>query len=212
MHIAELDILHKGCWGSEIGIQFPEHKFSSIDCRWVKGEVVHILEAKGSREEFKQIIRYLRGRSDVSRVEILAERKEDLHLRITTKKTKNTGQFSDIFFEHDCFPVAPTRFEKSSELWTLGAASKKNILTVYALLKRKHPVQMNFLEEDAFADTLTEKQKEALQYARLFGYYEWPRKRSVTEIAKLVGIPKTVFLSHLRKAERKIIAGHISRP
>ncbi len=59
------------------------------------------------------------------------------------------------------------------------------------------------------SDPLTKKQREVLNYAKMFGYYEWPRKKSVTDICKIVKIPKTVFLSHLRKAENKIMKDYL---
>lgn len=137
MFEVELSINHRGCWGSEINVKFPNHQFSSVDCRWVRGQVVHILLARGDKSKFQSIIDYLTKRKDVSKIEILSQDEQSLYLRVITKRIKKVGHFSDIFFEHHCFPVAPTRFEKTSEIWTLGTAYKKNITNIYTQLKRK---------------------------------------------------------------------------
>lgn len=212
MYVLELEIHHKGCWGSEINLRFPRHGFSSIDCRWVKRNVIHIVQVVGNPAEFHEITKYLQRRGDVSRVEVLSTTKSILLLRVLTKKTKAAGQFSDIFFDHHCFPVAPTRFVNTSEIWTLGAANKKHLMSAYEVIKKRHFAKIISMKKENAHESLTEKQKEALYYAKLLGYYDWPRKRSATEISTLVGTPKTVFLSHLRKAEKKIISSYASRP
>ncbi len=205
MYKVELKIYHKTCWGSEIGLKFPQYRLSSVDCRWIKNQVVHILLARGDPANFTRIIQYLEQRKDVSKVEVLSEDDQSLYLRVLTTRNKRRTQFSDFFFEHNCFPVVPTRFEGKYELWTLGTADKKNITVVYNLLKKHHPTKISSLKEEKMENALTKKQREVLNYARHFGYYEWPRKKSVSEICALVNIPKTVFLSHLRKAENKVM-------
>jgi len=211
MHKVELSIHHRTCWGSEISVNFPNHQFSSIDCRWIKNQVVHILLARGDPSKFKKIMEYLKKRKDVLKAELLSEDHQSLYLRVLTKKDKHTPQFSDLFFEHDCFPVVPIRFEGKYEVWTLGTADKRNITGVYNLLKKNNPTKINYLKEEKIQNALTKKQRDVLNYAKHFGYYEWPRKKSVTEICRMVSMPKTVFLSHLRKAENKIMSDFLSK-
>lgn len=55
-----------------------------------------------------------------------------------------------------------------------------------------------------FAD-LTDKQLRALLYAVGNGYYRVPKKITTTEIANLMGVPRTTYEEHLRKAESKVL-------
>lgn len=211
MFKVQFQIYHKTCWGSEIHTVFPQHELSSIDCRWVKGQVAHLLLARGNSNDFERIISYLKKRKDVVKVEEISRDDTSLYLRVLSRKDNTTKQFSDFFFEHDCFPIAPTRFEGKYEVWTLGTPDKKNISEIYTMLKKDHPTKMIFLKEDKMTDPLTKKQREILTYAKMFGYYEWPRKNSVTTICNIVKIPKTVFLSHLRKAENKVMKEYLKK-
>ena len=52
---------------------------------------------------------------------------------------------------------------------------------------------------------LSPRQREALQRAYRNQYYEYPRKNTLEKIAQDMGIGKSTFQSHLRKAENKII-------
>ncbi len=203
-----LEIYHKGCWGSEIGVKFPDLEISSVDCRWVKGQVAHLVRALGNAEQFQKVFNYLKNRKDVISAEIVSKSKNELHVRTITKAKVKQGQFSNIFFQNHCFPVAPTRFEKKYEVWTLGTAKRANLTKIYNLIKNKHETRITYLKEEPIKAKLTEKQREVLMYAKHFGYFEWPRKKTVTEIAQLLKIPKTVFLSHLRKAENKIMKAY----
>lgn len=211
MYKVELRIFHKTCWGSQISLKFPNTTFCSIDCHWIKNQVAHILLARADPLTFKKIITYLNNRKDVLTVEPLSADDQNLYLRILTKKDSHTSQFSDVFFENNCFTILPTRFEGKFEIWTLGTAIKKNFTTVYNKLAKEHELKLTYLKEEQIKDTLTKKQRDVLNYAKHFGYYEWPRKNTITQICKLLNMPKTVFLSHLRKAENKIISNFLSK-
>lgn len=54
---------------------------------------------------------------------------------------------------------------------------------------------------------LTRKQVDALLTSYGMGYFKFPRKRDVKNIAAAKGIPRTTFQEHLTKAENKLVAG-----
>lgn len=54
-------------------------------------------------------------------------------------------------------------------------------------------------------DPLSDRQREAFILARREGYYRWPREVSATELADELGVSRTTFLEHLRKAEVKVL-------
>ena len=56
---------------------------------------------------------------------------------------------------------------------------------------------------------LTQKQREIFSQAFHLGYYEWPRKITISKLSTTLRISKTVLLSHLRKAEHKILKNYI---
>ena len=52
---------------------------------------------------------------------------------------------------------------------------------------------------------VSEQQRRSFLVARKEGYYEFPRKTDLGKLAKLMGISRTTFREHLRKAEMKIL-------
>jgi PAS domain S-box-containing protein len=58
-------------------------------------------------------------------------------------------------------------------------------------------------------ETLTDRQREALLTAYHGGYYEWPRTQSADALADVLGVSKSTFLEHLRRAERKLLGNGV---
>lgn len=56
-------------------------------------------------------------------------------------------------------------------------------------------------------ERLTPRQREAFRLARDRGYYEYPRESTARALADELGVSKTTFLEHLRKAEATLLAG-----
>lgn len=52
---------------------------------------------------------------------------------------------------------------------------------------------------------LTKNQKKAMEIAINKGYYEYPKKIKMEELAKLMGISYSTYQAHLKKAEGKIL-------
>ncbi len=206
MYSVQFKIIHDGCWGSQINLKFPKHSFASIDCHWSTKEVRHLLRVRGDSKEFTRIKTFLKNFQDVISVKVVSENEQNMYLHIPSKGKTKFGQFSDVFFENGLFPTAAVQFVGNEEIWTLGSTDKKSITKVHTHLEKNHKVTIAYCtEKKEVSEFLTDKQREAVQQASYFGYYDWPREKSVTEICEILKIPKTVFLSHLRKAEQKII-------
>ncbi len=64
-------------------------------------------------------------------------------------------------------------------------------------------------EVNGYDYMLTEKQELAIIYAYLMGYYQFPRKTSLKELATKLGLSVSTLAELLRKAEAKIIEAYI---
>nr|MDA3856462.1 helix-turn-helix domain-containing protein [Candidatus Woesearchaeota archaeon] len=57
-------------------------------------------------------------------------------------------------------------------------------------------------------EDLTLKQKEILETAHMLGYFSYPRKISLTELAKHLKVSKATLSENLRISENKIISNY----
>ena len=58
---------------------------------------------------------------------------------------------------------------------------------------------------DSPISRLTDKQRKVLITAYKLGYYEFPKKISSEDLAKKLGLVKSTFVAHRRKAERRLL-------
>jgi len=103
--------------------------------------------------------------------------------------------------------------EDGTEIWTIGSLKKKSILDFVNLYEKTHQGKLIRITNENVSDfsiigfypKITEKQKEAVEKALQHGYYEYPRKTDLLELAKVSGIAYSTYQAHLRKAEKSII-------
>lgn len=65
--------------------------------------------------------------------------------------------------------------------------------------------------EQSALDSLTEKQREALEFAYHSGFFERPQRQTAEEIAHELGVSRSTFLSHVRAAENKLLKAFLTQ-
>ena len=116
--------------------------------------------------------------------------------------------------------LKPTIFdEEGFEEWEIGSFERSNLEKVikfskklqkrlkkgkFNLLKFKEE-KVNNLIFQSIIPNLSSQQKKVLDLAIEKGYYNYPRKIKMEDLAKLSGISRSTFQFHLAKAEAKMI-------
>jgi predicted DNA binding protein len=128
---------------------------------------------------------------------------------------QSSHSISDPLQSRGFIPDAPVRIRDGSEEWTVLAEGSRESVTVRLdevreLADAEIDVERITTPEAAPTallpeDTLSERQREAFEFAHDQGYYEWPRNVTGQELAAEWGVSKATFLEHLRKAEAKLL-------
>lgn len=124
--------------------------------------------------------------------------------------------FHTLLFDRSVFFVGPNVTKGGFQYWKVASLQKKPLLSLYkrvnALGPTKATIELLSLKQgdfDVFSygalSELTPLQLNALQLACRYGYYNYPRKANLEELAKIAKIPRTTLQSHLRRAERTLI-------
>ena len=88
------------------------------------------------------------------------------------------------------------------------------ILDFYERVKLPHRlIEISPLQLGSESDLsrLTARQRQALLTAYSLGYYDVPRRISSEELAKRLKLGTSTYAEHLRKAEKRLLAGVLSR-
>jgi hypothetical protein len=124
-----------------------------------------------------------------------------------------------VIESHNCLELQPTVYTGGWEWYRVIAFSEKDLRQLFKDLDEYCKIEVTSsrsIENESIRDTfvvstaalfgsLTGKQRRALITALDNGYYHMPRRATAGEIAEKLGVPRTSYVDHLRKAEDKLI-------
>ena len=128
--------------------------------------------------------------------------------------------FSNSLVErHNCLKVDPVFIKRGRAWYRILSFRQTDVKRMFEYLEELGTVkiisrqtQENSLVRDTFLisaasllGNLTKRQASALLTALARGYYEIPKRVSTEEVAESLGLPRTTFEEHLRKAESKTL-------
>jgi len=121
----------------------------------------------------------------------------------------------DALISRGFVPEEEIRIHDGYEYWTvIAAASRSTIGSRLDQVRREMDAEITVegmksagtrTVQTASTEQLSERQREIFEFSRQEGYYTWPRETSASALADEMGISKTTFLEHLRKAEAKLL-------
>jgi len=142
-----------------------------------------------------------------------------LQLVISWDGTKYEYSTSRVFTKHNCLVLQPTIHAEGWEWYRLVAFSKKDLNSLFAELDSSGDVEVmskKIVKDGTVRDALlittsdllgnlTANQADALVVALDNGYYSVPKKATTEGVAARMGVPRTTYEEHLRKAESKVM-------
>jgi predicted DNA binding protein len=167
------------------------------------------LMLRGSEKGKKGFIRDIKKDKKVVKVDV----NKDLVIFVE-KRPKERGEYS-AFRSKEVMVVKPVYCNPNDgwEYWEICSWDKKHINNFLkeirkigrATLQSIKKMKLNDIYHFHVSPNLTSKQKEALDMAMEYGYYEIPRKVELDRLAKKMKISRQAFSEHLRKAEAKMM-------
>ena len=126
---------------------------------------------------------------------------------------------SELFYDPRIIRPSPVVINKEGyHIWDLASFDRKILERVVKFSEEKLGAQILQFKQEKLSNisiikilpNLTKKQKRALELAINNGYYEYPKKIKMEELAEKLHISSSPYQAHLKKAEGKIIP-HIYR-
>jgi len=207
---------HPGCWSIETTKNHPQI-YLSVDGAFKIGNEIRA-NFKLIAENYDALKSYLMDIKNFKHLakDVLVIGRSDLlafiHGRFPTEST-----FYENVFSLEFMP-SKIMIHGGHEYWTMLIYEDKLKETLDRLGEMEDIefevisiTKLKTLEEeqgdiiDEISQKLSIKQKKVLVEAYRSGYFEWPRKMSLNELADRFGIAKSTCLHHLRSAEQKIL-------
>ena len=148
-----------------------------------------------------------------------SEDEHGLHVVMQSCLCALEGSIIERFEEYNCLYQPPTVHRHGWEHYSVIAFDEDDIRTLYDDLDEDRDIEVlskTGLEQrkihdglvapiDQLFDGLTDRQLAAVRLALDNGYYEQPRKASISELAEQTSVARSTFEEHLRKAENKLL-------
>jgi predicted DNA binding protein len=211
MKQAKFAVYHQGCWGSYTTEKFPEVSLRLVSpvtyLKHEKDEVVYqalwevIAPDSASLERYLSGIKLLR---DVYSMEVLQKGKLKALFML---RVKSPGSPSEMILKKGAIMTEPVVLDKGYEIYSVVSAEPSNIVKLLEELEDVGEVKILRIGESRMEPTplrLTDKQLLAIKTALSSEYYSWPRKVTLEELARKIGMKRRAFQENLRKAEAKV--------
>lgn len=117
-------------------------------------------------------------------------------------------------YEAELISLEPHTINKNGkEIMIIASFEKKEIMNVYEKFNKLYDAKLKYIKQEPInhisflskSPKITTIQNDSILFALNQGYYEFPRKISLQELAKRKKLSFSTFQAHLRKAEIKLI-------
>ncbi len=165
-----------------------------------------LIEIRG-KENLEEITSTISENPFVCRVEMSRVGKDSILGEIETSRCS----ICKAMVGTDCFLTNGTTMSDGSLLLTVMAADRKGIREFVEKLEGDGcEVRINSIRDPGKEDVLTERQEEILRSAYDLGYFEYPKKINIKELAQQMGLSISTLSETLRKSEKKVIEYYLS--
>ncbi len=210
MKFCEIGVFHHDCWFTEAISRFPEvsiRELNSRTCNEKSKERVVRASWKVSSPEPEGIEKFARFVSSSEHV-IEAKRVGFGSEKLLLVSWKSPLTSYDAVLNSGCAYNSSCYSKNGYETYSVFAENPNEIKKLLGEMEQIGEAKIfsikNELNEDAGKFGLTPKQREALISAISAGYYSWPKKMNLEELAGKLGKKRRAVQENLRKAEGKV--------
>lgn len=208
MKFCEIGVYHHDCWFTNAISKYPEINAKEISGRVeqqigdrrINTGVYRIVSGKDITT--KKFAEYVRSNGKVLEVEMLNEK--------LIKVTWNAPVTSyDAVLNSGCTIASACYSREGYETYSVFAKEPSEItrlLSEFGQIGEVKIFSMRNSMHSADQFGLTAKQKHAITSAISMGYYEWPKKINLEELAGKLSIKRRTLQENLRKAEGKVLS------
>lgn len=196
----------EGIWLHDVSVAYPETLFHVIAVLPDDGKGVALIELQAP--DRTPVISAIDDSDDVLELELLSERNGNLVMQVES----GAPLLLDLASEAGVPLETPLEITDGTAIWTVTTSSAR----LSSLGTRLEEMDVEFEvehvhEEPATGEDhlLTGRQREVLTAAVEQGYYDMPRRATLTEVSDSLGISKSTASGILHRAEEKAVRWYL---
>ncbi len=182
-------------------VEILESKMPSDD------SVQHLFDIQVKPGLMEELVRAMRKDRDLTELEVI--RSKNGHVYGTASSGRCT--VCKEVAKSRCFLSSVSVTSRDQAQWTILGSDRSFRELSGALDRRKIPYEVRLRKELADTDLLTTRQEQILSMAFERGYFDFPKKMGLKELAAETGIKTSTLAEILRRGQRKVLGEYLSR-
>ncbi len=165
-----------------------------------------LLEVRASENEIPGVMRDFKASHGFTKVDMAKTGRNRMLATVSTTKCAICSTMAGS----GCFLISATAKDDYLH-WTVLASSNDQIKALIQRMKKNGmETELVKITDISSKEELTKRQEDILRIALEKGYFDYPKKTSIRDLAKLFGISISTLSEILRSGQRKIMASYFS--
>lgn len=190
----------EGAWVGDVSEQFPDATFRVLSAFADEDNGIGIVEIE-TGSDIVEIAESMSNHDAIADMEVLWNEGYDALIRFETRRPMML-----LAAQRSSIPVRmPFEIQNGVGTWELTTSRDRlsELSSVFESMGISYGV--DYVREVRSDDLLTDKQRDVMNEALKMGFYDTPRKSSLSEVADEIGIAKSTCSEILHRAEEKIV-------
>ena len=195
-------------WMSDVSAKYPA-TIKVIDrMPYSEKGVKDLVEIQAPADLMEEILETIRKNPLVKKMDTTVTEKGKVLSAITTSRC----DICRILTDADVFLISAHSKSGGKVEWTIILSEKKTLKDIFDHLKDKS-VDADLIKLTKIDDreTLTERQDKITQVAFDRGYFDYPKRISLRELARMFEVSPSTLSEILRKGQRKIVMDYFKK-
>ena len=170
--------------------------------------VKDLVEIAGPQDIMEEVLNDIRKNPTVSKIETTMTERGKLIGAVTTSRC----DICRILTDSDVFLISAETRDNGRVDWTLVLSDKAVLKDIFDHLKSKSvDAELVKLTKIDDKDGLTERQDKITKVAFERGYFDYPKRISLRELARMFDVSPSTLSEILRKGQRKIVLDYFKK-
>ena len=172
-----------------------------------RGGVEHLFELQVDPTRVDELMKMIKNDKDVVEVDFMRSKGGHVYGSVSSKRCTICKQVAGS----KCFLASLVVGTSGLPQWTVVGGSSSYRELVAGLEKHKIPYELRLLRELQDSELLTGRQEEVLSIAFQSGYFDFPKKTGLKELAARTGVKESTLAEILRRGQKKILGEYLTR-
>ncbi len=172
-----------------------------------KDSVQHLFDIQVKPALMEDLIAAMRSDKDLKALEIIKSKNGHIYGSAASGKCTVCKEVA----RSKCFLTSVSVHSKERAQWTILGSNDSFRGLVGALEEKGIPLEVKMKKELEDTDLLTTRQEQVLSFAYERGYFDFPKKIGLEELAADTGIRASTLDEILRRGQRKVLGEYLTR-